>query len=231
MIRMRRACDERGQAMLEFALVLPVLVMIIMACLEYAWYFTSRYELDTYSREVGYNIQTPFYLNWKHTTAPRDWVDSSSNSKPSWLSEEEKRAWSFDEYDGWYAFFTPAADDFIGRNYYYAAMDSKDFFRSRLKHTGTVLDKDRVDFSISGGWYIKVDALNMPRGGGSAWSEKRTQERSEYYYVDVTVDVSYEYKPITLMGKLLLSPSGSDTISLTKSSRYTYNLAPSWLSS
>lgn len=231
MIRKRWGCEEEGQAMLEFALVLPVLVMIIMACIEYAWYFTSRYELDTFSREVGYNIQAPFNLNWKHMVAPRDWVDSSSNRKPSWLSEEERREWSFDEYDGWYAFFTPSADNFIGGNYYYAAMDSKDYFRSRLRHTGTVLDKDRVDYKISGGWYIKVDALNMPKGGGAGWKEKRTQERTEYYYVDITVDVSYEYEPITFLGKFLFSPSRNNAINLGEEKRYTYNLSPAWLSS
>mgnify|MGYP000113876546 CR=1 FL=1 len=72
-IRRRRTCREGGQAILEFALVLPVLILIIMACIEYGWYFTSRYELGTYSREIGYNIKEPFNLYWKHETAPRDW--------------------------------------------------------------------------------------------------------------------------------------------------------------
>lgn len=229
-IRRRRTCREGGQAILEFALVLPVLILIIMACIEYGWYFTSRYELGTYSREIGYNIKEPFNLYWKHETAPRDWVDSSKNRKPSWLTADEKRDWSFDEYDGWYAFSAPAADDIIGHNYYIAAMDSKDFFISRLKHTGIVLDEDKVDYTINGGWYIKAEALNMPMGGGSSWKQKRKQERSEFYYMDVTVDVFYEYEPITFIGKLLLAPNGSDTVSLEESSRYTYNLPPSWLS-
>ena len=90
-IRRRRTCREGGQAILEFALVLPVLILIIMACIEYGWYFTSRYELGTYSREIGYNIKEPFNLYWKHETAPRDWVDSSKNRKPSWLTADEKR--------------------------------------------------------------------------------------------------------------------------------------------
>lgn len=229
-IRKHRTHGEGGQAILEFALVLPVLLLIIMACIEYGWYFTSRYELDTYSREVGYNINSPFNLVWKHMKAPRDWVDSSKNIKPSWLSDDEKRAWSFDEYDGWYAFSEPAADNFIGSNYYYAAMDSKKYFCSRLKHTGLVLDEDRVDYKIRGGWYIKAEALDLPQGGGSAWTQIRTQERTEYYYADVTVDVSYEYKPITFIGKLLFSTSGSGTVKMEQSSRYTYSLYPSWLS-
>lgn len=99
-----------------------------------------------------------------------------------------------------------------------------------MKHTGIVLDEDKVDYTINGGWYIKAEALNMPMGGGSSWKQKRKQERSEFYYVDVTVDVFYEYEPITFIGKLLLAPNGSDTVSLEESSRYTYNLPPSWLS-
>lgn len=222
-----RSCSgERGQAMIEFALVLPLLVTVIMASIEFGWYYTSRYELNHYSREVGYNLDRPIQLSWKHGS----WVDKSSRRKPSWLSDDEKSEWSFDDYDGWYAFAEPDADKFIGNNYFIAAFDSEPLFQNRLNTIRTILEQDKIDYKIRGGWFIDVEALHIPNGGGSTWMAERTEERTEYYFVDVTVDMSYEYKPLTFIGKVMFCPPGDDVVLLEENNRYTYNTTPTWLS-
>lgn len=77
-IKFRFFSKERGQALVEFALVLPLLLTIIMASMEFGWYYTSRYELIHYSRELGYNLMTPFTLSWKWG----DWHTESGRRKP-----------------------------------------------------------------------------------------------------------------------------------------------------
>lgn len=225
-MRICKGEEEQGQAMVEFVLVLPILLLIIMACMEFGWYYTSRYSLGQYSREVGYNVQTPSLLVWYHTTAPRGWMDESSGQKPSWLSAREKQSWSFDEYDGWFAFSEPAESEMIGRNYYYYGLDSEAWFKSRLNLIETILDDTEITYQIRGGWYIKAEAKDMPRGGGSGWEEARVTERSEYYYVDVTVDTTYHYYPLTFVGKMIFCDPGEEYATLRDKSRYTYALPP-----
>ena len=225
-IKFRFFDEERGQAFVEFALVLPLLLTVIMACIEFGWYYTSRFELDHYSREVGYNMNAPFMLSWKHGS----WEDKFGRRKPSWLSDEEKAEWSFNEYDGWYALSEPDADNFIGSEYFYIALDSAVRFKSRMNDINTVLDQDKIDYKIRGGWFINVDAIHIPAGGGSGWNAERDTGRTEYYFADFTVDISYEYKPLTFIGKALFCPPGDGFVMLERTARYRYGMEPGWLS-
>lgn len=229
-MRISKVREERGQAMVEFVLVFPILLLLIMACMEFGWYFASRYSLGQYSREVGYNVNEPFSLVWYHLSAPRNWVDESSGRKPSWLSDREKQSWSFEEYDGWFAFSDPGPTDIIGRNYYYYGFDSEIWFKDRLNLINTILDDNEITYQLRGGWYIKAEARDMPRGGGSDGTEKRVTERSEYYYADVTVDITYKYYPLTFVGKMIFCNPGEDYTILKDKGRYTYALAPGLLS-
>ena len=224
-IKFRFFSKERGQALVEFALVLPLLLTIIMASMEFGWYYTSRYELSHYSRELGYNLRTPFTLSWKWG----DWHTESGRRKPSWMSDEEKAEWSFDDYDGWYALSDPG-EDFIGSEYFYICWDTAANFESRLNNVRTILDQDKIDYKIRGGWFINVDALHIPAGGGSGWKAEREQPRTEFYFADITVDISYEYKPLTFIGKMLFCPPGDDSVMLEATDRYTYSTPPLWLS-
>lgn len=216
---------ENGQAMVEFALVLPILLLLIMGTIEFSWYFTSRYSLGQYSREVGYNVKEPFAIVWYHETASRDWNDRSSGTKPSWLSTQEKLSWSYDEYDGWFALSEPSGTDFIGADYFYYAIDTKSKFKDRLKMINTVLDDDEVTYQIRGGWYIKAEGTDMP-GGGAGWADSRNSERTQYYYVDVIVDTEYKYYPLTFVGKALFCNPGEDYALLKDKNRYTYATSP-----
>lgn len=229
-MRIFRGRGEQGQAVVEFALILPILLLIIMGSMEFGWYFASRYSLGQYSREVGYNVQPPFTLVWYHAFAPREWKDQSSGQKPSWLSDQDKQDWSFDEYDGWFAFSEPVGSDIIGRNYYYYGYDSETNFKNRLNLIQTILDDDEITYQIRGGWYIKAEAKDMPQGGGAGWEEARAAERSEYYYVDITVDTVYRYYPLTFVGKMIFCNPGEDYRTIRNESRYTYAMPPGLLS-
>ena len=212
--------------MIEFALVFPVLLSIIMGCIEFSWYFANKYSLDQYSREVGYNIASPFYLVWNHATAPRNWEDSSGGKKPSWLTEEEQSAWSFDDYEGWYAWGKPETGKIMNSRYFDGAIENEKVFKDRLKDSSLLLDPDRITYQIDGGWYIRAKGRHLPQSGGSGWKEERTWERIEYYYADALVHISYEYRPLTFIGRWLFCKPGEESTIWTEDNRYTYPLAP-----
>lgn len=217
---------EYGQAMIEFALVFPVLLMLILGCMEFSWYFANKYSLDQYSREIGYNISDPFFLVWNHDTAPREWKDSNSGEKPSWLTAKEKSEWSFDEYDGWYAWGKPTEGEMINGRYYYGALESEQKFKARLNNLDLFIDPTEVTYQIDGGWYIKAEGIHMPQSGGSDWKEERKRERTEYYYADAIVHISYEYRPLTFLGRWLFCRPGEDSTTWKEDNRYTYSLTP-----
>ncbi|MEW4415142.1 TadE/TadG family type IV pilus assembly protein [Clostridium sp. AN503] len=223
----RKACRESGQAMVEFILIFPILILIIMGCIEFSWYLTSKYSLNQYASVVGHNVQKPFWINWSKPVKPGDWVGEGDGRKPSWLTAQEKSLWSFDEYDGWYAFTDPAPGDVIGSNYFMAAYDSKAEFKKRLEDSVTVLDKAELSYTMKGGWYINAESLQMPKGGGGAWNLKRSTEKIELHTADIRVDMVYHYKPITPLGEWLFCRDGADYIEMRTEGRYIYNLPPS----
>lgn len=222
----KRVFSETGQAMVEFILVLPILLLVIMGCMEISWYLTSKYSLSQYASSVGHNIQPPFSIYWKRQTRPGDWVDAADGRKPSWLSSREKALWSFDEYDGWYAFTEPASGEVIGSKYFLAAFDSKEQFDERLEDGFTILDRSEISYTMRGGWYINAESLQLPAGGGGGWKLKRFSEKIELYTADVKVDMVYHYKPLTPLGEWLFCRNGTDYMELKTEGRYVYNLEP-----
>lgn len=42
----KNACDESGQAVLEFALILPLLLIILMGVLDFGWIFMNQYRVE-----------------------------------------------------------------------------------------------------------------------------------------------------------------------------------------
>lgn len=224
-----RVFSETGQAMVEFILVLPILLLIIMGCLEISWYLTSKYSLSQYASSVGHNIEEPFWIYWKKPSASGTWVDAADGRKPSWLSSQEKALWSFDEYDGWFAFTEPAPGEFIGSKYFQAAFDSKKKFEERLEASFTILDRSEVSYTMRGGWYINAEALQLPAGGGGGWKLKRSTEKIELHTADIKVDMVYHYKPLTPFGEWLFCRNGTDYVELKVEGRYVYNLQPTIL--
>lgn len=223
----KKASSETGQAMVEFILVLPLLLLIIMGCLEVSWYMTSKYNLNQYAATVGHNVQAPFWITWSESAKPRDWIDVRKGRKPSWLSPQEKALWSFDEYDGWYAFTEPGPGEVIGSNYFLGgAYDNETLFKARLDDRFTLLDRDEVSYKIRGGWYINAEALKLPAGGGGAWKRKRTTEKIELYTADILVEMAYHYKPLTPIGEWLLCQDGRDYVEMRTEGRYVFNLQP-----
>ena len=51
--RSRRARDERGQALVEFALVLPILVMIMLGVMQFGILFWTQITLTQVARDTG----------------------------------------------------------------------------------------------------------------------------------------------------------------------------------
>lgn len=50
-LRLRRTRDDRGAALVEFALVLPLLALILFATIEFAWAFSQHLDLRHGARE------------------------------------------------------------------------------------------------------------------------------------------------------------------------------------
>lgn len=218
---------EAGQAMVEFILVLPLLLMLIMGCLEISWYMTSKYNLNQYASTVGHNVKPPFWITWSESAKPRDWIDERDGRKPSWLSSQEKDLWSFDEYDGWYAFTEPVPGEIIGSNYFRATYNENEtLFKRRLNESFTLLDRTEVSYTMNGGWYINAEAIRLPAGGGGGWKLKRSTEKIELYTADIQVDLVYHYKPLTPLGEWLLCRDGRDYVEMRTEGRYVYNLQP-----
>lgn len=222
----RRADNEAGQAMVEFILIFPLLLLLIMGCLEISWFMTSKYNLNQYASTVGHNVKEPFWIYWSESARPREWVDVRDGRKPSWLSPQEKALWSFDEYDGWYAFTEPVPGEVIGSNYFRAAYDNQALFKKRLDDSFTLIDRNEVSYTMRGGWYINAEALQLPAGGGGAWKQKRFSEKIEFHTADIRVDMVYHYKPLTPLGEWLFCRDGRDYVEMRTEGRYVYNLPP-----
>ena len=50
---MSRLKSERGQAMVEFALVLPILVLLLCGIIDFGWIFSNKIAADNASREAA----------------------------------------------------------------------------------------------------------------------------------------------------------------------------------
>lgn len=222
----KRAGSETGQAMVEFVMVLPLLLLLIMGCMEISWYMISKNNLNEYASIVGHNVQPPFWIVWSESAKPRDWIDVRDGRKPSWLSTQEKALWSFDEYDGWYALTDPGPGEVIGSNYPYTAFDNEEKFKQRINNSSTMIDKSGVSYTVKGGYYINAEGIQFPAGGGGGWKEKRFSEKMEYYTADIRVDMVYDYKPLTPVGEWLFCRDGRDYVEMRMEGRYIYNLEP-----
>ena len=223
--RWKKIKRETGQAMVEFALVLPILLLTIIGCMEIAWYFTAKYNLNQYTEAVGHNIKAPFMLVWYHDVSPTTWIVESSGRKPSWLSAEEQALWSFDEYDGWYALAPPESGKLFSVEYSYLTFDNETLFKKRLQEIVTMINPDEVQYTISGGWYINAEVIHVP-GKQASWTAPRKGEKIEYYSADVRVDMTYRYEPLTMLGQWMFCHDGEDYVTMKVDGRYVYNLDP-----
>lgn len=50
---MARLKNERGQAMVEFALVLPILILLLCGIIDFGWIFSNKIAADNASREAA----------------------------------------------------------------------------------------------------------------------------------------------------------------------------------
>lgn len=50
---MSRLKSERGQAMVEFALVLPILILLLCGIIDFGWIFSNKIAVDNASREAA----------------------------------------------------------------------------------------------------------------------------------------------------------------------------------
>lgn len=200
-----RKHGECGQAMVEFALVIPILLLVVMGCIEFSWYFTTHYNLGQYSRALGENIKEPFIV--------ARWNSASGGEKPSWLTNSEKADWSFDDYDEWIDLPKPTDGNVIDSSYGYMTWDFN--YASRMDGANINLDTSRMDAKVYGGWFRKLEAVGIPKARGGTHAEGRTK----VYYADIIVEIEYEYKPLTFVGDLVFSVT-SKTMKLRD--HYTY---------
>lgn len=208
--------DQRGQAMVEFALSIPFLLLLILACMECAWYFYNRYAVEQYAVDVVEHIPQPGPYISSSIETP-NW-HKLSNLYPSWLSsdDQELQEWMAEkgnDYDGWVS--------------YAEIRDRLDpVFEVQRQSIGTILDEDRITVSLEGGWLIDTMTQNIMKSeqnfeGGVPTAEEiaafetLSQPRSEYYYFDMDVTVTYGYRPFSFLGQMIFGTRGDETADIT----------------
>lgn len=63
-----RKKGEKGQAMVEFALILPLLILLLCGILDFGWIFGNQLTLNNAVREAARNTS----INFDETKAPSD---------------------------------------------------------------------------------------------------------------------------------------------------------------
>lgn len=171
---------EKGQATIEFAIVIPIILLLLFVTIESGWYFANYYALKTVAKDAAYEIKEPVNADWESKVG---WIEGGT---PSWVSGSDLEDYS--NYSGWLPF---------GLSY---SNDSVTALKNRVQAKSGLIKLDKTDFTIKGGWLIKTMAENIPAETGSGI---RTEPRSEVYYVDIYVSIKYKYKPLSPLGGLI----------------------------
>lgn len=201
----KRLISEKGLAAVEFAIVIPLLLILIMSVVEFSWYSLTYIRAEQCTREVARNVRPPSDSIIYQEQLSGVWNMRERGIKPTWLSQSERAAWSFDNYDGWLSFGAPANENEIaGILYFIISGDRKEDFSERLRSSLSYLDPDRFSYQIRGGWYVKSMGPGMPSSGDMAWKATWSVDRSRQYYADVVVESVYRYKPFSPVGRIML---------------------------
>lgn len=189
--------------MAEFALVFPVLVMVILACMEFGWYFLNYYAVSQYNKAALKCI--PWPRGDKQTEIDL-WGDTSV-SKPSWMTAEDVASGYSKAYDGWVAF-----DD--EPEYFYPT------FEENMRGVPTLLDRERIQTTVEGGWLANAMGLYRPKQQGVVPSEDDIYaNESVYMYADVKIEVSYTFRPLTPLGIMFFCADGADSCQMVVEER------------
>lgn len=189
--------------MAEFALVLPVMVIFLIASLEFGWYFLNYNAVTQYTRDTFSCVPSPQgELYWEGG----DWKDITV-STPSWMTPEDLTARYSTTYDGWIAFDDEAA-------YFYPA------FEQNVRGIPTILNKDQITVSsVRGGWLVAAMARNRPMTGMRPEDEQVYAQARVFMYADIEVEVSYTFRPLTALGQMLFCKEGEETCQLVVKDR------------
>ena len=192
--------EEKGQAVVEFALVLPLILLIVFATIDSGWYFLNRNALKIVAKTAVYEIKEPIYADF-HTGGA--WHEGGT---PSWADGNSLT--HYDTYDAWLPF---------GLRY---SGDTEESFKSRVQAKSGLIDLDNTVFTLKGGWLLRRMAGNIPGNTGDA---VRAQARTGVYYVDITVRIDYAYHPLTLVGNIIFC-RGAGVKIISSEERLTYQL-------
>lgn len=192
---------QQGQAMVEFVLVLPVLMMFVFGALDFGWYFLTRNAVSQYARSAVECVPSP-EASWEG----EDWKKFTDLPNPSWMTYEERAIWEQGKYDGWIAF-----DD----RYSYFNTN----FNANLQRVATVLKEDDLDVSVRGGWLVAVMAEFRPQMNMLPDEDASLATPREYRYADVEVEVTYQFRPLTFVGEMFFCRDGSQTCTIVEKYR------------
>lgn len=205
MIKMMISGDnkETGQATLEFALVIPIILFLFLVTIEAGWYFANYYALKTVAKDAAYEIKEPVNADWD---AKVGWI---AGGTPSWASRTD--VVNYSEFAGWLPF---------GLSY---SNDSVADLKERVQAKSGLINLDHTDFTIKGGWLLKTMANNVPAETGTG---VRKSPRTEVCYVDITVNIKYKYKPLSPFGDLIFCKGTGKKVMKAKE-RVTYPIGSS----
>lgn len=194
---------QQGQAMAEFALVFPIMVIILVASLEFGWYYLNYNAVNQYARDTLVCVPEPQgNLVWEGG----DWKDIKV-SKPSWMTAEDLTVLYSDTYDGWIAFDDQASHFYPTFNY-------------NVSQITTILNKNQMKLnSVRGGWLVSAMALKRPMTGMRPEEEQRYAGARTYRYADIEVEVSYTFHPLTALGEMFFCKDGQDTCEIVVKER------------
>lgn len=195
--------------MLEFAIVLPILLLFLLGCIEFGWYFYNRYAVEQYAADAAAVLPDPSSYVSSRTGSPK-WHSLSATS-PSWMTNEEIDNWDErNDYDGWVSY-----DE--------VSSTLNSLYQTSLASVGTVLNQDGITVSLDGGWLITTMAEDLPSENQTPTEVRPdirdlvyiTRPRSEYYSLDMDVEVTYTFRPLTFLGQAIFGVGSDGTAEIT----------------
>lgn len=194
---------QQGQTLAEFALVFPILMVFLLACLEFGWYFLNYNAVTQYTTDTLSCVPQPVgRLDWEYG----EWKDTSV-STPSWMTAEDVAAGYHTAYKGWIAFEDKAS-------YFHPT------FEQNVSKISTLLNQEQIEISsVRGGWLATPMGQYRPMSGMRPTEEQRYARVSVYRYADIEVEVTYTFRPLTAMGEMFFCKDGEDTCQMVVKER------------
>lgn len=201
----KRLSSEKGLAAMEFVVVIPFLLILMMSVVEISWYALTCIRAEQCTRVIARNVMGPSASIMNQERLSGTWNLKARGRKPDWLTQKEKAAWNFDSYDGWMSFGKWSDKSTSAGEWYFALSgDRKEKFRDRMESKMDYLQSSRFSYEIKGGWYVKSMGPGMPSSYGTEWKSIWNVDRARQYYADVVVETVYRYQPFSLVGRVLL---------------------------